>query len=72
MRLAEKIGFYAPSCAVIYFDEIPYYCVTRYDRQEVSGKFSRLHQEDFCQLFSVDPGKSIKMMVVRQIMNVSI
>lgn len=57
MRLAEKIGFSAPSCDIIYFDNIPYYCVKRYDRKEVSGKVSRLHQEDFCQLFSVDPEK---------------
>ena len=57
MRLAEKIGFSAPSCDIIYFDNIPYYCVKRYDRKEVTGKVFRLHQEDFCQLFSVDPEK---------------
>ena len=57
MRLAEKLGFPAPPCDIIYFDHIPYYCVKRYDRKENNGKVSRLHQEDFCQLFSVDPEK---------------
>jgi serine/threonine-protein kinase HipA len=37
--------------------DVPYYCVTRFDRQITDGEVSRLHQEDFCQLFSVDPEK---------------
>ena len=57
MRLAEKLGFPAPHCDIIYFDNIPYYCVTRYDRKKNNSKVSRLHQEDFCQLLSVDAEK---------------
>ena len=57
MRLAEKLGFQTPDCDILYFDNIPYYCVKRYDRKEENGKIFRLHQEDFCQLFSVDSEK---------------
>ena len=57
MRLAEKLGFPAPHCNVMHFDNIPYYCVTRYDRKKNNSKVSRLHQEDFCQLLSVDAEK---------------
>jgi len=55
MRLAKAMDFSAPLCEILTLENIPYYCVTRFDRQIVDGKISRLHQEDFCQLFSVDP-----------------
>ena len=57
MRLAKAMGLPAPECEILTVKHIPYYCVTRFDRQIADGRISRLHQEDFCQLFSVDPEK---------------
>lgn len=57
MRLAQAMGLPAPECEILTLKDIPYYCVTRFDRQITDGEVSRLHQEDFCQLFSVDPEK---------------
>ena len=57
MRLAKAMGLPTPECEILTLKHIPYYCVTRFDRQIADGRISRLHQEDFCQLFSVDPEK---------------
>jgi len=57
MRLAQTMGLPAPECEILTLKDVPYYCVTRFDRQTADGQISRLHQEDFCQLFSVDPEK---------------
>ncbi len=57
MRLAGAVKMPAPHCDILTFADVPYYCVTRYDRQIENGKTLRLHQEDFCQLLSVDPEK---------------
>ena len=57
MRLANRMGIPAPNCELLYFDHTAYYCVSRYDRKTENGKISRLHQEDFCQLYSVSPEK---------------
>lgn len=32
-----------------------YYVTKRFDRETAEGKVQRLHQEDFCQMLSVDP-----------------
>ena len=57
MRLAKAMRIPAPACEILILKNIPYYCVTRFDRQSVNGQIKRLHQEDFCQLFSIDPEK---------------
>lgn len=57
MRLAKAMRIPAPACEILTLKGISYYCVTRFDRQVIDGKINRLHQEDFCQLFSVDPEK---------------
>lgn len=57
MRLAQKMGLPVPECGILTLKDVPYYCVTRFDRQNKDGRISRLHQEDFCQLLSVDPEK---------------
>ena len=57
MRLAREVGLPAPSCEILTLKNVPYYCVTRFDREVVDGEIRRLHQEDFCQLLSVDPEK---------------
>lgn len=61
MRLAGSVGFQAPHTQILTFADVPYYCVTRYDRYEENGKTLRLHQEDFCQLLSIDPEKKYEM-----------
>ena len=57
IRLAQAMELPAPECEILTLKNVPYYCVTRFDRQSVDGEVCRLHQEDFCQLFSVDPEK---------------
>ena len=57
MRLAQAMELPAPECEILTLKNVPYYCVTRFDRQVVDGETCRLHQEDFCQLLSVDPEK---------------
>lgn len=57
MRLAQAMELPAPKCEILTLKNVPYYCVTRFDRQIVDGEVCRLHQEDFCQLLSVDPEK---------------
>jgi serine/threonine-protein kinase HipA len=57
MRLAKLIDLPAPQCEILTLADIPYYCVTRYDRRSENGQTFRLHQEDFCQLLSIDPEK---------------
>jgi serine/threonine-protein kinase HipA len=56
MRLAAKTG--VPSVGVRYleFKGEPAICVEHYDRLRTDeGKLIRIHQEDMCQIFSVDP-----------------
>ena len=55
MRLAEKLNFPVPQCELLFLNGIPYYYVVRYDLKHNKDSISRLHQEDFCQLFSIDP-----------------
>lgn len=42
-------------CSVAVFGGERYYVTERFDREVVDGKVRRLHQEDFCQMMSVDP-----------------
>ena len=54
-RLAAEIGLSASKAEILELDGGLYYAAERYDREIVDGKPHRLHQEDFCQLLSVDP-----------------
>lgn len=54
-RLAAEVGLPASRAEILELDGGLYYAVERYDREIVEGKPRRLHQEDFCQLLSVDP-----------------
>ncbi len=56
MRLAERCGLDVAACKVLRIKDVPYYVTTRYDRVIESGKWVRLHQEDFCQLLGYEPG----------------
>ena len=54
-RLAKELGVRAAEASVAVFGGERYYVTERFDREVVDGKVRRLHQEDFCQLMSVDP-----------------
>ena len=54
-RLAGAVGLNAANCRILTLRGIPHYVSERYDRTLVAGKPERLHQEDFCQILSVDP-----------------
>ena len=54
-RLAAEIGLSASRAEILELGGGLYYAAERYDREIVAGKPRRLHQEDFCQILSVDP-----------------
>ena len=54
-RLAAEIGLPASRAEILSLSGETYYVSERYDREIVDGKPRRLHQEDFCQVLSVDP-----------------
>lgn len=53
--LANRIKLSAAECSILTLKGALYYVSTRYDRQTTDGLVRRLHQEDFCQILSVDP-----------------
>ena len=53
--LAAKLGIKAAKASIAIFGGERYYVSERFDRETVDGKVCRLHQEDFCQMLSVDP-----------------
>ena len=54
-RLADRLGVRAAEASVIVIGGERYYVTRRFDREVVDGRLRRLHQEDFCQMMSVDP-----------------
>lgn len=54
-RLAAALGLKAANASIAVFGGDRYYVSERFDRETLDGKASRLHQEDFCQMLSVDP-----------------
>ena len=54
-RLAAALGIRAAGASVAVFGGERYYVSERFDREVVGGRIRRLHQEDFCQMLSVDP-----------------
>ena len=54
-RLATALGLAAARCDILVLGGGRHYVSERYDRETVGGRPRRLHQEDFCQLLSVDP-----------------
>ena len=55
-RLAAAVGVRAAEAAVRIIGGERYYVTKRFDRAAAeSGRVERLHQEDFCQMLSVDP-----------------
>ncbi|MBR2427080.1 MAG: type II toxin-antitoxin system HipA family toxin [Lentisphaeria bacterium] len=55
MKLAKKCGIATANCDVLYIKDIPYYVTERYDRSKNGNIWTRLHQEDFCQLLGYEP-----------------
>ena len=56
MRLAQEIGFNVPEINIFELNKKSYYLISRYDRiHDSEGNYSRLHQEDFCQILSFPP-----------------
>ena len=53
--LATELGIKAAKASIAIFGGERYYVSERFDRETVDGKVCRLHQEDFCQMLSVDP-----------------
>lgn len=52
--LAAEVGLTAAKSQILRLGGEPYYVTERYDRERVGGLVRRLHQEDFCQMLSVD------------------
>lgn len=60
LRLADALGLKTVESRVLFFDDQPTICVTRYDRflldsQSDPPEIARLHQEDMCQALAVHP-----------------
>lgn len=53
--LAVEAGLPAATTAVIEFDGIPVLNSERFDRTTGDGRIDRVHQEDGCQMLSIDP-----------------
>lgn len=53
--LAARVGIRSSASRIMIFGGERYYVTERYDREVADGKPVRLHQEDFCQMLSVDP-----------------
>ena len=54
-RLADRLGVRAAEASALVIGGERYYVTRRFDREVADGRLQRLHQEDFCQMMSVDP-----------------
>lgn len=55
MKLAKACGLNTPDCFIKTIKDKSFYVVERYDREQKNGLWSRIHQEDFCQILNVLP-----------------
>ena len=55
MKLAKACGLNAPECFIKTINDKKFYVVERYDREKNNGLWTRLHQEDFCQILNILP-----------------
>jgi serine/threonine-protein kinase HipA len=55
MKLAQACGLSVAKCDILMVKNIPYYVSERYDRVWDGKIWTRLHQEDFCQLLGYSP-----------------
>jgi serine/threonine-protein kinase HipA len=57
MRTARNLGLDVADTEFREFDDQPAIVVTRFDRLQRGDRLVRVHQEDFCQVFSLDPSR---------------
>ena len=55
MKLAKACGLNAPECFIKTINDKKFYVVERYDREKNNGLWTRIHQEDFCQILNILP-----------------
>ncbi len=53
--LAARVGLVSSRSSILVLEGERYFVSERYDREQTEGHVVRLHQEDFCQMLSVDP-----------------
>lgn len=57
MRAAHLLGLPTADVSIEFFEGIPAFVTKRYDRVSTGATVLRVHQEDLCQVLSVEPGK---------------
>jgi serine/threonine-protein kinase HipA len=55
MTLAQQIGLETPNVDILTLQNHLFYVIERYDRMIETGVYTRLHQEDFCQILGIHP-----------------
>jgi serine/threonine-protein kinase HipA len=57
MAAAAAMGLRVATTQYVGFEDQPAIVVTRFDRRERDGVWERIHQEDLCQAFGLDPSR---------------
>jgi serine/threonine-protein kinase HipA len=57
MTAARALGLDVAATRYAEFEDQPAIVVTRFDRRLRDGRWQRVHQEDFCQTFALDPSR---------------
>ena len=57
MTLASACGLSVAASEIVEIGGKRRFVSTRYDRMVLDGRVVRLHQEDFCQMLGIDPGR---------------
>jgi serine/threonine-protein kinase HipA len=56
MMLAKEVGLNVPAVDMVQIGDVPVFIIERYDRRvDENQKLQRLLQEDFCQLYRLEP-----------------
>ncbi len=55
VTLARKVGMAVTQSSILENSTIPTIVIKRYDRAQVGGALTRIHQEDFCQALGIHP-----------------
>jgi serine/threonine-protein kinase HipA len=61
MTAARMLGLEVAATRYVEFEDQPAIVVTRYDRRLRDGRWQRIHQEDFCQTFALDPTRKYEV-----------
>jgi serine/threonine-protein kinase HipA len=61
LLLARELGMSAAVTRVQHFGDEVAIVVERYDREEIDGTWVRVHQEDLCQAFGIQPTKKYEV-----------